>query len=233
MANQLDLEEQEQLDQIKHFWKQYGNLITWALIAILAAYAGWNGYQYWQRGQAAQAAAMFDEVQRLSEQGDLVKVDRAFKDMKDRFGGTTYATQGALLAAKSFQDGGKSEQAREALAWIVEKASDPGYQAIARLRLAAILAQAKDYAQAMVQLDAAFPVEFQPLVADRRGDLLILQDKTAQARAEYEKAYKGLDERNEYRKLVEIKLAAMGADPRPVNNVPPAGPAAKAAEGNK
>ena len=60
MATQhLDLEEQEQLDQIKHFWKQYGNLITWLLIAVLAAYAGWNGFQYWQRSQASQASALY------------------------------------------------------------------------------------------------------------------------------------------------------------------------------
>jgi hypothetical protein len=29
MATQLDLQEQEQLDALKAFWKQYGNLITW------------------------------------------------------------------------------------------------------------------------------------------------------------------------------------------------------------
>ncbi len=68
MAKQLDLEEQEQLDQIKHFWKQYGNLITWVLIAALGAYAGWNGYQYWQRSQAAQASALYDELERLAAQ---------------------------------------------------------------------------------------------------------------------------------------------------------------------
>ena len=45
MANQLDLEEQEQLDQLKHYWKQYGNMITWVLIAVLGAYASWNFYQ--------------------------------------------------------------------------------------------------------------------------------------------------------------------------------------------
>ena len=81
MANQLDLEEQEQLDQLKHFWKQYGNLITWALIVALGAYAAWNGYQYWQRNQASQAAAMFDEVERVSKLGDISKVERAFGDM--------------------------------------------------------------------------------------------------------------------------------------------------------
>ena len=67
MATQhLDLEEQEQLDQLKHFWKQYGNLITWVLIAVLGAYAGWNGYQYWQRSQAAQASALYGEIERLA-----------------------------------------------------------------------------------------------------------------------------------------------------------------------
>ncbi len=61
MANHLDLEEQEQLDQLKHFWKQYGNPITWLLIVVLGSVAGWNFYQYWQRSQASQAAIMFDE----------------------------------------------------------------------------------------------------------------------------------------------------------------------------
>jgi predicted negative regulator of RcsB-dependent stress response len=62
MAKALDLEEQEQLDQIKHFWNKWGNLISWLLIAVLGSYAAWNGYQYWQRDQAAKAAVLFDEV---------------------------------------------------------------------------------------------------------------------------------------------------------------------------
>ena len=54
MANHLDLEEQEQLDQFKHFWKQYGNAITWVLIAVLGSFAAWNGYQWWNKRQAEQ-----------------------------------------------------------------------------------------------------------------------------------------------------------------------------------
>jgi predicted negative regulator of RcsB-dependent stress response len=227
MAKQLDLEEQEQLDQIKHFWKQYGNLITWVLIAILGTYAGWNGYKYWQRSQATQASAMYDELERLAEQGDPAKVQRAFTDMKDKFGGTTFATQGGLLAARLQQEAGKTDEARAALTWVADKASDPAYQAIARLRLAGLLAQAKDYAAAMARLDGEFPAEFKPLVADRKGDLLMLQEKPAEARAQYQTAWAGLDTQVEYRRLVEIKLAALGADPRPVAG------AAAAAEGEK
>ncbi len=215
MAKQLDLEEQEQLDQIKHFWKQYGNLITWVLIAILGAYAGWNGYQYWQRNQAAQAASLYDELERLAAQGDPAKVQRAFTDMKDKFGRTAFAMQGGLLSARLQQEAGKTEESKAALAWVADQASDPAYQAIARLRLAALLAQTKDYPAAMARLDGEFPAEFKPLVADRKGDLLMLQDKPTEARVQYQQAWAGLDARSDYRQLVEIKLTALGADPRP------------------
>ena len=138
MANHLDLEEQEQLDQLKHFWKQYGNGITWALIAVLSIFASWNFYQYWQRSQAVQAAAMFDEVERVVNAGDPAKMDRAFADMKERFASTTFAQQAGLLVAKQYYSVGKVEAAKAALAWVADKSSDPGYQAIARLRLAGV-----------------------------------------------------------------------------------------------
>ena len=222
MANQLDLEEQEQLDQIKHFWKQYGNLITWVLALVLASTVGWYTYQNRQGSQATQAAAMFDEVERMAQLADMAKVDRAFGDMKERFATTTYAQHSGLLAARLYAEAGKAEQAKAALLWVSENASDPGLQAIARLRLAGLLTQSKDYAQALAQLDGKFPPDFSALVADRRGDIHSLQGKTADAKAEYQKAYAAFDERTEYRRLVEIKLNALGSDPRPAASAPAA-----------
>jgi len=214
MANHLDLEEQEQLDQLKHFWKQYGNPITWGLIVVLAAFTGWNVYQYWQRNQASQASAMYDEVERVLRANDPQKVDRAFGDMKDKFGSTAYAQQAGLLVAKSYYEAGKIDQAKAALSWVAEKSSDEGYQAIARLRLAAVLLESKAFDEALKQLSGTFPADFQALVADRKGDIFQLKGDKAQALAEYNKAYKGMDERTEYRRLVEIKLNALGVDPR-------------------
>ena len=60
MANNLDLEEQEQLEELKHFWNKNGNWISWLLIIILGSLAAWNGYQWWQKNQGMQASAMFD-----------------------------------------------------------------------------------------------------------------------------------------------------------------------------
>ena len=211
MAKNLD--EQEQLDQFKYFWKQYGNIITWTLIAVLGAYAAWNGYQYWQRNQATQAAAMFDEVERSIASGDLAKVERALRDMNAKFGSSPYAQQAGLLAAKTFYEKGNPDASKKALATVAEKSSDAGYQAIAKLRLASAQIEGKNYDDALKQLTGTFPKDFEPLAADRRGDVLALQGKPAEAKAEYVKAYKGLEERSGYRRLVEVKLNALGGDP--------------------
>ena len=228
MAKHLDLEEQEQLDELKHFWKTYGNLITWTLIVVFGAIAAWNGWQYWQRGQAGHASALYEEVERAVAGGDVAKLERAFGDMKDRFGGTTYAHQAGLFAAKAFIDKGKPDAARAALVWVADKASDDGYRATARLRLAGMMADGKAYDEALKQLDGDFPAEFEALVADRRGDIYNLQGKKAEAKTQYLKAWGAMDERAEYRKLVEVKLTALGVDPRPAAAAPAAANAASA-----
>lgn len=215
MANHLDLEEQEQLDQLKHFWKQYGNPITWALILVLGAFAGWNLFQRWQTSQASQASAMYDEVERVVKAGDASRIDRVFADMKDKFPNTTYAQQAGLLVAKAYFEAGKKDEAKAALGWVADKSSDDGYRAIAKLRLASVLIDAKAYDDALAQLSGAYPAEYAALVADRKGDVYSLQGKRTEARSEYEKAYKTFDERAEYRRLVEVKLNALGVNPKP------------------
>jgi predicted negative regulator of RcsB-dependent stress response len=212
MARHLDLEEQEQLDELKHFWKQWGNLITWALIVVLGAFAAWNGWQYWQRTQAAKASALYDEVERAAMGGDTVRLQQAVKDIEDKFGGTTYAPQAALLAARVLADKGQLDAAKADLQWVANEASDDGYKAVARLRLAGLLAEAKAYDEALKQLSGAMPKDFEPLAADRRGDIYNLQGKRDQARAEYTKAWQGLSPGVDYRVLVEVKLTSLGVD---------------------
>ena len=213
MATPLDLEEQEQLDELKHFWKKYGDLITWTLLLVFGALAAWNGYQYWQRNQATEASALYDEVERAAQSGDTAMLERAFSDMKDRYGRTTYAQQSGLLVAKVMDEKGNLDAAKAALGWVADKASDEGYQSIAKLRLAAVLMQAKAYDEARKQLAGSFPSEFAPLVADRIGDIDVLQGKKADAVAQYSKAYKGFEAQSQYRRVVEVKLNALGVDP--------------------
>ena len=221
MATHLDLQEQEQLDELKAFWGRYGNLLTWLVIAALAAYAGWNGWNYWQREQAVKAGSMFDELDSAVEAGDADRSARIFADMKSRYPRTTFTQQGGLLAAKVQADKGQPDAARASLVWVADNAGEIEVQTAARLRIAALLLDQKKYDDALKQLDAATAPTFAALVDDRRGDVLQAAGKPDDAKRAYLKAWQAMDEKTPYRRMIEAKLSLLGAAP--------AAPAASAA----
>ena len=224
MANALDLQEQEQLDELKAFWKKYGTAVTWVITGLLTLYAGYNAWNWYQRDQSAKAASMFEELDKAASAGDATKVARVFADLKERHPGTLSAEQGALVAARVQHEKGQADAARATLAWAVEHAAQEEYRNIAALRLAGLLLDAKQHDAALKQLDLAKLPAFAGLVADRRGDVLMAQGKKDEAKAAYQAAYAALDDKVDYRRLVEAKLVALGAPP-----VPPAGAASGAA----
>lgn len=213
MAQPLDLQEQEQLDALKAFWKRYGNPITWALVAALAVYAGLNGWKWYQRDQSAKAAAMFDQLDLAAQAGDAQRAGQIFGDIKERYPRTVYAEQAGLLAARVQFDRGQTDAAKASLEWVAAQAGEEEYKTVAHLRLAGLALQAKDYDGALKQLDAAKAPTFAALVSDRRGDVLMAQGKAAEAKAAYQAAWQAMDEKVEYRRLIEAKLTALGAPP--------------------
>lgn len=213
MATQLDLQEQEQLDALKAFWKQYGNLITWLLILLLGAYAGWNGWNWWQRDLAQKAGAMYDELDRSVQAGDADRAGRVFADLKDRYPGTVQAAQGGLLAASVQYEKGQADAARASLGWVAENAADDELRNVARLRQAGLLYEAKQFDDALKQLDGVTSPAFAALAADRRGDVLAALGRAEEAKAAYDKAYQAMDAQLDYRRLIEAKLTALGAAP--------------------
>jgi predicted negative regulator of RcsB-dependent stress response len=213
MATQLDLQEQEQLDAVKAFWKQYGNLVTWALILALGAFAAWNGWNWYQRDQATKAAAMFDELERAAQANDADKAGHVFADLRERYPRTAFAQQGGMLAAKVQADANKQDDARASLSWVAENASEDELKTIARLRLAGLLLDAKKFDEALRELDAAKAPGFESLVADRRGDVLLSQGKRDEAAVAYKAAWAAMPETVEYRRLIDAKLTSLGIVP--------------------
>ena len=208
-----DLEEQEQLATMKAWWTQYGNLVTWLLIAALAVYAGWSGWNYYQRNQAAQAGQLFDELQKSVAAKDNVKVQRAAQDMEEKFPRTAYAQMTGLTAAKSAFDSNDLKTAKLQLQWVIDHAADEEYKAVAKVRLAGVLLDEKAYDEGLKLLASDFPAAFAGLVADRRGDLLAAQNKLPEARASYQAALAVMEPRNPGRQLIQLKLDAIGVVP--------------------
>jgi predicted negative regulator of RcsB-dependent stress response len=213
MATNLDLQEQEQLDELKAFWQQHGNLITWTLTLILAAFAAWNGWNWYQREQSAKASAMFEELDNAVAAGDADRAGRVFGDLKERFARTTYTQQAGLIAAKLQADKGQADDAAASLGWVADNAANDDYKALARLRLAGLLIDKKAYDEALKQLAGVTQPAFAALADDRRGDVLLAQGKAAEAVTAWQAAYKAMDEKQDYRRVIEAKLTARAAAP--------------------
>lgn len=206
-----DLEEQEQLENIKAWWRQYGNFLTWLLIACLLAFAGWNGWQYWQRKQAGEAAVLYEQVLKAAEARDVERIKRAAGDLEQKFGRTAYGPMSALVAAKVLYEAGDLVATKAQLQWAIDH-GDGEYAHLARIRLAGVLLDEKAYDQGLALLKDEPPAAFVALYADRRGDLLAAQDKRDEARTAYRQALDKLSANDvAMRQIIQFKLDALGA----------------------
>jgi predicted negative regulator of RcsB-dependent stress response len=204
-----DLEEQEQLADLKAFWNKYGNLLSWVLIIALASYGGYNFWTSHQRSQAGDASGLYDEMQKALTANDNAKVQRIAADVESKFGDTAYAQMAALGAAKGAFEANDLKAAKTQLQWVVEHGSDE-YKSIAKLRLAGVLLDEKSYDEGLKLLGTEFVPQFAGAVADRKGDILVAQNKLAEARNAYVAALAAMDKKSPGRKLVEVKLESIG-----------------------
>ncbi len=209
----FDLDEQEQLATLKDWWNKYGNLTTWVVIIALGAYAGWSGWNYYQRSQSLQASQLYDEQQKAVASKDNAKVQRAATDIEQKFGRTAYAGMAALSAAKVAFDANDLNTAKDQLQWVVDHGRSEDYKALARIRLAGILLDQKAYDDGLKVLAADLPAAFVSAAADRKGDILVAQNKLDEARAAYQLALDKMGSKNPGKELIQLKLDAIGGAP--------------------
>jgi predicted negative regulator of RcsB-dependent stress response len=204
-----DLEEQEQIASLQAFWNKYGNLLTWVLIVVLGAYAAYNYWNYHQRTQAVEASALYDQLQVSLTGKDNTKVQRIAADVQSKYKGSAYAQMSALAAARSAFDASDLKTAKAQLNWVVENGNEE-YKSIAKLRLSGVLLDEKAYDEGLKLLETSFLPQFASAVADRKGDILVAQNKVAEARAAYQAALAAMDQKHPGRPLVQLKLEAIG-----------------------
>ncbi|HLU77248.1 MAG TPA: tetratricopeptide repeat protein [Burkholderiales bacterium] len=207
-----DLEEQEKIEELKAWWKQYGTLIitTTALaLIIIAGMRFWDGYQ---RTQSVEANAVYNRLLQAVQADEGSKVAELSALVRDDYSRTVYASLGTFAAAKYHVEKGELEAAREQLAWAAENARDAQLKAVARLRLAQVLIDLQRYDEALQQLEAEHPAAFTTQYAQTRGDIYALQGKTGEARTAYQAALAATSpaERT-LRELLQFKIDNLGA----------------------
>ncbi len=204
-----DLEEQEQLAELKAWWKEHGGTVILGATLALAAFGAWNGWVWYQRSQAAQAARLYDTLQKAARANDLKAIRDTAGAILENFPRTAYAPLAALVSAKVQFQAGDLKTARAQLEWVVEHANNDQIRSIATLRLASVLLDDKEPDAALKVLEAKPHPGFEALYAMQRGDIFASQKKRAEARAAYQAALENAQP-GAVRETLRLKLDALG-----------------------
>nr|WP_294867788.1 tetratricopeptide repeat protein [uncultured Pseudogulbenkiania sp.] len=206
----FDLQEQEQIDELKAFWAQWGKWISAAVLAAALGYLGTKGWTYYQQSQAEKASAVYDEVAGAAQAGDLAKMKSSMAVLQSDYGRTAYASRAALLAAKTAFDKQDLALAKSQLTWAAEHAKEPALQAVARLRLAAVLLDEKRYDAAIAELNQEHVSAYDALFLDLKGDVYAAKGDSKAARDQYRSALAKLVGDSPNRQYIQTKLDALG-----------------------
>jgi predicted negative regulator of RcsB-dependent stress response len=205
-----DLEEQEQIDDIKAWWATYGKYVSAAVVSVALVVIGVQGWRWYQGTQAEKASVLYQAVSQAARANDATKAKDPATQLVDRFAATAYAPRGALLYAKLLYDAGDRAAAKAQLQWVIDRAGEEELKAVARFRMAQILLDEKQYDEALRTLGGKTDEAFAPIYADLKGDIQAAAGKTADARIEYQSSLAKLDPKSPYRAYVQAKLDALG-----------------------
>lgn len=204
-----DLEEQEQLDEFKAWWKKNGQLCTAAVVALILAYVAYQGWHYYQAKKSVEASTLYQALL-VTDQKDLKTIQEKSASLMEGYASTPYAGRAALYVAKLNYQSKDTKSAKAKLEWAINNAQETTSSAMASLQLANILAEEKDYEGALKILDAKHDSGFDGLFWDLKGDVLANLGKKSDAKSAYERALTKLDPLGKYHLITQQKLESLG-----------------------
>ena len=206
----LDLEDQEQLDELKIWWDKYGKQLINTVLVLVIAYAAWQGYQYFEQKKTIEASDIYQKlVESDPTDTELVKAEGA-KLMND-YASTPYAGRAAVMLAKSSFKGDDIASAKSQLEWAADNAQETSVKAIANLQLATLLLGEKDYAGAEKLLTQEIDSGYLGIKDSLLGDIHVAQGKTDEAKIAYQSALEHLDAEGRLHLFTQQKLDSLGS----------------------
>lgn len=205
-----DLQEQEQLDDLKAWWGRWGGTISTGLLIGALVVAGIQGWRWYTGTKSQEASALYSAVSESARKNDAPRARDAIAQLEDKFSSTGYAPRAALVHAHMLYDAGDRAGAKQQLQWVIDHAGEDELKAIARFRLAQALLDEKNYDEALKTIDVKTDDAFVAIYADLRGDILSSAGKKAEARNAYQVALAKMDPKSQYRPYVQVKLDSLG-----------------------
>ena len=198
--------EQEQVEQLRRWWKDNGKAL---LLGLLLGLGGLTGYRYWDAAQTARAESASLNYEQLIKMASSAQLDDALKaghTIVEAYPGTTYAKLSTLLIAKLAVEKGDYAQAKTELRSLIDGSGQGEIGNVARARLARIMLAEGAADEADKLIAALPPVANRERYAELHGDILAARGDVQGARTKYLEALAAADKLGLDRESIQLKL---------------------------
>lgn len=203
------LNEQEQVDVIKGWWKKNGKSTIAGIVIAVAVISGWHFWKH-RNAQITNAASIsFQVLLKANKDNNTSGVVAQAGLIKKEYAKTPYAVLAALFLAKEAVAANNNDNALTNLMWAKSHASKE-MSPLVNLRLARVYLDLKQYSNALVLVDKA-PKGFGASYGLVKGEVLQAQGKTAQARLTYTQASQSDIKDPGLLALIQMKLNSLPA----------------------
>lgn len=206
----LNLDEQEQLNRLKYFWRDYGRYIISFLLVVIIAYGSSELWEYRIEQNTKKAAIIYDKLTQSISNNDIKSVYKLTQQLGTQYPKTEYTAFANMLAAKISFTAGDLNSTVSYLKWVVANARDKGLVTIAKLRLADVYIDQKNTKQALELMMGKTEAEFQPLFYEKRGDLYVVMNDKAKAADAYKAALDSATGNQDLIQDIQMKLEILG-----------------------
>ena len=196
----------ERLEQIKEWWKEYRWTIIGGTALGIGAIGGWTGWTEYTRIQQESASALYQDVSVAVVQSDYGAAINAAEQLLDDYGSTGYAGKALLLLARASYEHGETAETRRYLQQAMNEATEEATVHVARIRLAKLMIAEREYQEAISLLDVADQQGFDSYYLELKGDAYRALGQDKQAHEAYLESMDALAPGSPYERYLALKL---------------------------
>lgn len=200
------LTEQQQLEQVRQWWKKYGwnSIIVIALALVMSV--GWHFWLQHREVKRERASMHYQELLGAVVNGDTQSAVKQATLLTNDYAHTPYAALATLILARNDVDQNNYSQAEKRLTWVMKHASTPSLRQVARIRLARVLLQENQAKSALKILHKVNDPAYLAMIDEAKGDAYAQLNQSAQAKEAYQEALTILPAYATARPIVQMKL---------------------------
>jgi len=180
--------EEQQVEQLKEWWKENGTpLIVGAVLGL----SGFFGWKYWSAEQKSTQAAASDLYMSVSEQigkEDTAKLVENANTVKSKFPDSSYAILSAFHLAKQAVEANKMDDAITELNWVIKNHKGNELVQVAKIRLARVYVTQQKAEQALPLLSFDKESGYFEIASLIKGNALMALDRKTEALEAYKAA---------------------------------------------